>query len=887
MRLAVLLLLTSALFAADYAAPAGVRPAQPRPGAETILPGGRIVTPLGRSFTAGPGPFGLAISPSGNLVAAANGGPDRFSLTTLRRDKMYWWVRQVTPPTPDEQDWRSVFMGLAFDTDHALFASEGESGRVRLIDPATGEKRRVYDLNRDGFEDSYTGDLALDRVRGMLYVVDQANFRLVAIDIRRHLVTGSVRLGRLPFAIALSADGRKAYVTNLGMFRYQAVPGADRPNARETGLPFPAFGFPSPEAAAGARRATARGPVDVPGLGDPNAPESNSLAIVDVENPAAPRLEALTPTGTPFGRGSLGGSSPSGVAVTPEAVYVSNAHNDSITVIDPATGKVRGEIPLRIPGLESLRGVLPVGLAYAPRWNWLLVAEAGVNAIGVIDVRQGRLLGHVPAGWFPTRIVVDRDMVYVSNAKGHGTGPNHDRAALRETFQGVLRRGSISMFPLHAVEEMPKLTEQTLSNNGFTPREKVAPELPQAIRTVVLIVKENRTFDEVLGDVESASNGAVAAEPSLARLGRHGNVTSQRSSGLRQRPILMAVNITPNHHELAARWAFSDNFYADSEVSVDGHHWLAGAYPDAWTEGSLMSAYAGSKSFRFPTTAPGRLSFPESRSSVHPEEQPEAGSIWHHLERHGISFRSYGEGLDLAGVEEGQGMKPSGGRYLTNVPAPEPLFRNVSREYPMFNMNIPDQFRAAQFIEEVERKYVKGGEPFPRFISLHLPQDHLTKARPDEGYPYEASYMADNDLALGRIIEYLSKTPWWREMAVFVTEDDAQGGVDHVDSHRTLLFVAGPYAKKNYVSHANASFPGLLKTIFQLLGAPPLNLYDAAATSLGDCFTSTPDFTPYQALPVDSRLFDPAKVREPLDPEPSVKMDDPAVLREQHRNMGR
>ena len=192
-----------------------------------------------------------------------------------------------------------------------------------------------------------------------------------------------------------------------------------------------------------------------------------------------------------------------------------------------------------------------------------------------------------------------------------------------------------------------------------------------------------------------------------------------------------------------------------------------------------------------------------------------------------------------------------------------------------------------QFIEEVERKYVKGGEPFPRFISLHLPQDHLTKARPDEGYPYEASYMADNDLALGRIIEYLSKTPWWREMAVFVTEDDAQGGVDHVDSHRTLLFVAGPYAKKNYVSHANASFPGLLKTIFQLLGAPPLNLYDAAATSLGDCFTSTPDFTPYQALPVDSRLFDPAKVREPLDPEPSVKMDDPAVLREQHRNMGR
>ncbi|HOK48059.1 MAG TPA: alkaline phosphatase family protein, partial [Bryobacteraceae bacterium] len=258
---------------------------------------------------------------------------------------------------------------------------------------------------------------------------------------------------------------------------------------------------------------------------------------------------------------------------------------------------------------------------------------------------------------------------------------------------------------------------------------------------------------------------------------------------------------------------------------------------------------------------------PQGSSSVHPEELPEAGAIWHHLERHGISFRSYGEGFELAGVDKGEGLKPTGARVLTNVPAPGPLYRNTSRDYPGFNMNIPDQFRASQFIAEIESKYVKGGEPLPRFIYIRLPQDHLAPARPEDGYPYQASYMADNDYALGRIVEYLSNTKWWPQMAIFVTEAGAQGWVDHVDSHRTLLLVASPYARRNYVSHVNSSFPGLLKTIFRLLGVPPLNLFDAAASDLSDCFTGEPDFTPYQAVPINPRLFDPAKVREPLDPE--------------------
>ncbi len=892
MRLAIILATVLTSVAADttldHRAPAGTRTAMRRPGAQTILPGGKIIEPLGLQYHTGPGPFGLAVSPKGSIVVSADGGPQRYSITVLEKRKERWRVRQHeterSTEHQNEEDWRSVFMGLAFQTEWELFASEGNSGRVRLLDPLKGKARWVIDLNQGEYSDSYTGDLAYDEGRHLLYVVDQANFRIVIVDTRRRQVISSVRVGRLPFAIALAPDGKRAYVTNLGMFQYQPVPGADPKRARETGLPFPAFGFPSPEALHGVRRETSLGSVDVPELGDPNVPESNSLCIVNVEDPAKPRIETFVRTGLPFGGKSSGGSSPSGVLAAAGRVFVSNAHNDTISIVDPATNRVAGEIPIRIPGLESLRGVLPLGMAYHEAASWLLVAEAGINAVGVIDTREMRFLGHLPAGWFPTRVRIDRDNVYVANAKGHGTGPNAGpRSALRQSFQALLRRGTISIYPLPGRDELERQTSRVLRLNGFVPIKEARAKLPQAVRHVVLIVKENRTFDEMLGDVRTASNGEVRGAPALARFGRFGWVQQDRRE-LRTRLALRDIDVAPNHRAIATRWAFSDNFYADSEVSVDGHHWLVGSYPNAWTESSLMAAYGGQKDFRMPTTAPGRLQFPQSNSSVHPEEQLEAGAIWHHLERHGISFRNYGEGFELAGVDEGEGLKPTGARYLTNIPMPDPLYRNTSREYPQFNMNIPDQYRASQFIAEVERRYLKGGEPFPRFIFIHLPNDHMARPRPGDGYPFNASYVADNDLALGRIVEFLSRSPWWREMAIFVTEDDAQGGVDHIDSHRTVLLVASPWAKRNYVSRENSSFPGLLKTVFRLLDVPPLNLFDGAAADLSDCFTSEADFTPYEVRPVDSRLFDPATAREPLDPTPSPSMDDPRFLQQQHRN---
>jgi YVTN family beta-propeller protein len=844
----------------QYYPPAGMRPALSRPG-PSILPGGRVIAPLGDEFSIGYGAFGLALSQSGRVVVTANSGPDTNSLTILERDRSGKWdlrhVRAgarpadssglVEPVEPESGDWRGVFMGLAFANEHSVYVSEGNTGRITQLD-WNSDHRRVIDLNRDEFDDSYSGDLALDSERGILYAVDQANFRVAVIDVRSRKTLSSIRVGRLPFALALAPDRQQLYVSNVGMFEYKPIPGADPKRARDTGLPFPAFGFPSPEAE--------RGTGSAPGLGDPNVRESNSVAVVDVSTPAVAKVVTFIRTGVPFGDQSQAGSSPSGILAAGGRVFVSNASNDSITVIDPKTNRVEREIPIRIPGLENLRGTLPIGMAWHETNGWLLVAEAGINAIGVIDVRHQRVLGHIPAGWFPTRVAISGDTVYVATARGHGRGPN---------APGAPRQGSLATFPLPSAADLAAHTAMVMQVNGFVSHAQPARPVPPAVRHVVLIVKENRTYDEVLGDA-----GSPAGVPVLARLGERAYV-----DGHGKRFSFKDVNLTPNHHAVARRWASSDNFYADSDVSVDGHHWLVGAYPNAWTISSLMAAYSEQKKdFRL-GAAPGRLIFAGSDSSVHPEEQIEGGTIWHHLERYRVPFYNFGEGFELAGLNEGRDLEPTGARFLTNVPMPDPLFRNTSRQYPGFNMNIPDQYRASQFIREIDEKYVKRGAEFPRFIFVHLPNDHMAKARPDDGYPYEESFVADNDYALGRIIEYLSHTKWWPQMAVFITEDDAQGGVDHVDAHRTVLLTAGPWLKKNYVSHVNTSFPGLLKTIFRVLGLPPLTLFDATAADLSDCFAATPDPAPYQALPSDKRIFDPATARQSTNGEPSPRMDAP------------
>jgi hypothetical protein len=224
---------------------------------------------------------------------------------------------------------------------------------------------------------------------------------------------------------------------------------------------------------------------------------------------------------------------------------------------------------------------------------------------------------------------------------------------------------------------------------------------------------------------------------------------------------------------------------------------------------------------------------------------------------------------------------PTGAREVVNIPMPKVLFDNTDFAFPIFNMNIPDQYRANWFMQDVEKRFLRGGKKFPSFINIAICNDHGADPKPEKGYPYLASWMADNDLALGRIVEFLSHTPYWRNMAIFVTQDDSGGEPDHVDAQRSVLLVISPWAKRGYVSHRHTTILSMHRTLYEILGLQPLNMFDALANDFSDCFTTEPDFRPYRAIPVDRRIFDPEKAKDPKDPDygqarkrPSITMDD-------------
>jgi hypothetical protein len=242
-----------------------------------------------------------------------------------------------------------------------------------------------------------------------------------------------------------------------------------------------------------------------------------------------------------------------------------------------------------------------------------------------------------------------------------------------------------------------------------------------------------------------------------------------------------------------------------------------------------------------------------------PEDEPQFGSLWEHVTGSGKGLLNYGEGLEIEGDDEIDGAQPEGQRLFLNAPALEPIFEWTDRKYPTFNLGIPDQFRVVEFERDFSRRLAEG--KIPALIVIRLPNDHTAKPRPGDGYPYRASYVADNDLALGKIVAYLSKTSIWKDSAMFVTEDDAQSGVDHVDAHRSILMVASPWVKPGAVSHQHTSMGSITRTIDELLGLGELNLEDALAGDITGIFDTETHMEPYTVRPPDLKVFDPAKAR--------------------------
>ena len=821
----------------------------------SVLPSGRYISPAGEMIRITHDPFGMRVSPDGKkAVTLHNGVFTIIDLETLNHTRVPSYDKKIASPFSN-----GSFLGVDFGkTSNIVYLSGGDNGAVLVYDINAMIRLDSISLNgkigKDLFEDSFTSDLLFNEENNELLVLDRANFRLVRLNLNSKKIEASIPCGRLPFGLSLSPDKRYAFVANVGMYAYPLIEGMTEKNYDSLVIPHHPYGDNTKESING----TVIDGKKIPGVGSPNSPEAMSVFVIDLKsNKVLSKLK----TGHQIGEliediEVVGGASPNSIAVGKKYAYISNATNDNISVIDYATQKIIRQIPIKVSAtIDQFRGLLPFGLTLSSDEKKLFVALLGFNAVAVIDIESSKTIGLIPTGWGPSRVMLGKDEkeLYIITARGLGAGPNGGagyKKPIQGTFISDLQLGSFHKVPMPDSIQLAKYTATALSNTFFKStvslNQNPLPPLPDAyqspIKYIVYITKENRTYDEVFGQIKEAKGDST-----LARFGINNAYTLLAN----QRERFKGMRVTPNHHKIARQFAFSDNFYCDSDASIHGHHWMMGVIPNEWVE-TNSSVNKTAKLF---SSAPGRR-FPGSTGSMDPEDFAEAGGIWEAFERKKKSFYNFGEANETAHVREEWYDTATGAGHGVMVPMQKALFPITSRSYPGYNTNIPDQYRANQFEKEFTRMWIAGKAEMPHLMTIQLPNDHIAKARPEDGYTSAHSFMADNDLALGRILHFLSRTKYWKNMLVIITEDDPQGGVDHIDAHRSILMMAGPYVKKGHISNTHANFGSILKTIYNIAGVPYVNQYDVTATLLQDFFTDKPDFTPYTLEMHDTRIFD-------------------------------
>ncbi|MFC5863826.1 bifunctional YncE family protein/alkaline phosphatase family protein [Acidicapsa dinghuensis] len=844
-------------------------------GVEAVLPNGRQIRPAGSWTTLAPYPFAIALKPDGSQAAIPSiGFPFALNVIDNPADAQPA-IRQLPSLKPgrshDSDPGIEVHDGLVYSPDgQILYVSTGDSGKVALY--ATSDWHHIAEIPLDGaidgknYTDSYAAAILISPDAKTLFVLDQGNWRVAVIDIASQKVVASLPTGAYPMGIALSPDNSRLYLTNTGLFEYQQIPGADQKDELKTGLKFPPFGYPSKEAREGV---TIDGK-KIPGLGDENSPRGSSLWTYDIHDLTHPAKIAELRLGdriTEARNGDVGGAAPTGVVADDNAVYVSLSHQDAIAKVSPDGKQLLTQTqlsPFSGPQFEDaqhrpLRGVMPSGLVF--RNGRLYVAEAGIDAVAVLDTNTMQIVEHIPAGWNPSAVALSPsgDTLYIVNTKGKGAGPNggslHPEDA--PSYIGELEYGSLSTIQIASLPAPAELTAAVVANNTYGIANQ--PPLPH-LKHAFLIIRENRTFDEILGDLPH-----VNGDPSLSRWGIDGWAEEHKSrGGAKPASVLDHLKVTPNLHALAHQYAISDNFYVDSDVSADGHRWVLGIDPTPFFQTAWTSGYGGRRKSFTAMPGPGRRALFGGADAPMPEDEPQFGSLWEHIAGSGLGILNYGEGLEVEGNDELAGSQPEGQRLFLDSPVPKPVFESTDRRYPTFNLGIPDQFRFEEFQRDFSRRVAlasKDPSKVPGLIVIRLGGDHTADPRPADGYPYRASYVADNDLALGRIVAFLSKTSIWKDSALFVTEDDAQGGIDHVDAHRSILLVASPWVTPDSVSHQHSSMGSITRTINALLGVGSLNLEDALAGDLTGIFTEKPNLQSFTYVPGDTRVFDPAKAK--------------------------
>jgi YVTN family beta-propeller protein len=485
------------------------------------------------------------------------------------------------------------------------------------------------------------------------------------------------------------------------------------------------------------------------------------------------------------------GRHPSAMCLTSTQLFVALSSTDEIAVVDPKARRVVRRMQDRAPaGLRE--GSTPNALAVSADGSQLFVAEADNNAVAVFDAGTGALLGRVPVDWYPLGLIVERDRLLVLDGKGSGSraNPGGPRPNISKDgnpqYDLAMIEGTIRVVPL-PLGDLPAMTSRVAAANNWT-AERVQRRYPP-FKHVVYIIKENRTYDQVLGDV-----GQGDGDPSLLFFGRE---------------------ITPNHHALAERFGLFDRFFVNAEVSSQGHLWSDAAYVTDYTEKTVQTLYAHKR----PDIDEGEV------------DEPAEGFLWDSAVRKGISIRVYGEYTEPI---------PKTNQYRASKKA---FSADTHPDYPWFDMKISDQHRADIWIAEFEQ-YVKNGA-MPALEIVQLPRDHTAGGKADYSTP--RACMADNDLALGRMIEAISKSPFWRDTLVVVVEDDAQDGADHVDSHRAPFLLISAYNRPGVI-HRFTNTTDAVGTIEEILGLEPLSQFDYYGRPLADAFAETPDLTPYGAI---------------------------------------
>ena len=453
------------------------------------------------------------------------------------------------------------------------------------------------------------------------------------------------------------------------------------------------------------------------------------------------------------------------------------------------------------------------------------MANANINTVAVFDITtpgKSRSLGFIPVGWYPTSVRVSKDggTLYVANGKGETSKPNplgpgstKKAPAGVNQYIGGLMTGTVSVIPLpgskkfeaqmkewtaQAYQCLPERTRKlatTPQDDNPIPRK---PGDPSPIKYVLYVIKENRTYDQVLGDMKEG-NG----DPSIC---------------------LFPQAVTPNHHALARDFVLLDNLYVDAEVSADGHEWSMGAYASDFVEKHWPLSYGHGKSGKIPFPAEGGF----------PIATPAGGYLWDRAKQAGVTYRSYGEWV-INGKKAGDPGKAKAKALEGHF---DPFFHG-------FDTGYSDQKRADRFLSELAR--FEGEGEMPRLQIVRLPNDHTSGTSP--GKPTPAAQVADNDLALGRMVEGLSKSKFWPQTAIFVIEDDAQNGSDHVDAHRTIGYAISPYIRRGTVDSTMYSTSSMLRTIELILGLAPMSQFDAAAMPMFASFQARPDLTPFKARP--------------------------------------